>query len=406
MKEKNEFEQTRVFTYTSHLYEKEEVRKSLQTAIIKNNTTSSCDFNEILFWAFEYYTSGYEEELFEFVFQIFYDFFAIQNPKLESYIKKKYNNWKKQKNKHDDESLCLVIMILKNLTRRNINAYSFIARHFFEKQKNKQSKLSAPSEIEPPQETHTSYYEFLSTIKNQDLKNLFHSIETFNVQNIIYYLVQCKNTNTVYTGLIKYYGSKNRIAKKQALKTKDILETINEHPYKNINHVIITIILHMKAKEENININKLYKKNTIKELDYIKNTFFTSTKLIRNTLNEKRHYDVDPVIGYNLPRFSVPLYENDTLMNYIYHWEYYAYESPLWKARIESCHGKPNKKTRTIEFPSEHDEYKFYENYDYNHDEQSFETQNKSVSIEMEKSSLVNYIISLFSKEQLNILLL
>ena len=64
-----------IFTYTRHLYEKEEVRKSLQTVIIKNNTDSSSDFNEILFWAFEYYTSGYEEECFEFIFQIFYDFF-------------------------------------------------------------------------------------------------------------------------------------------------------------------------------------------------------------------------------------------------------------------------------------------------------------------------------------------
>lgn len=397
------------FTYTAHLYEKEEVRKSLQTAIIKNNTSdkSSSNFNEILFWAFEYYTSGYEEECFEFIFQIFYDFFAIQNPKLESYIQKKYTSWKTLDNKRSDEALSLVITILKNLTKRNITAYSFIVRHYFEKQKNK--KISPPiptTEKESPTESQTSYFEFLSTIKTQELKNLIQSIENFNIQKIVYNLVLCKNTNTIYTTLIKYYALKNRITKKQSLKTKDILETIKGQPYTNINHIIITIILHMEANEENINTNKQYKKNTSKELEYIKKTFFTPAKLIRKTLEEKRHYGVDPIIGYKLPRFSTPRDENDTLMNYIYHWEYYAYNCPLWKSRIEKCDGKPNKKTRTIEFPTEEQEEKFYEKYDYNHDEETFETQNKSVSTEMEHSSLVNYISMLFSKEQLKVLLL
>jgi hypothetical protein len=397
------------FTYTAHLYEKEEVRKSLQTAIIKNNTSdkSSSNFNEILFWAFEYYTSGYEEECFEFIFQIFYDFFAIQNPKLESYIQKKYTIWKTLDNKHSDEALSLVITILKNLTSRNITAYSFIVRHYFEKQKSKRaSQPIPPTKKEIPPESQPSYFEFLSTITTQELKNLIQSIENFNIQQIVYNLVLCKNTDSVYITLIKYYASKNKVAKKQSLKTKDILKTINEQPYKNINHIIITIILHMKADEENINTNKQYKKNTIKELEYIKNTFFSPPKLIRKTLEEKRHYGVDLIIGYNLPRFSIPRDENDTLMNYIYHWEYYAYNCPLWKSRIEKYQGTPNKKTRTIAFPTEEQEEQFYEKYDYNHDEETFETQNKSVSVEMERSSLVNYISTLFSKEQLKVLLL
>ena len=403
------------FTYTAHLYEKEEVRKSLQTAIIKNNNKNSTNtnnkyssnFNEILFWAFEYYTSGYEEECFEFIFQIFYDFFAIQNPKLELYIQKKYTTWKTLDNKHSDEALSLVITILKNLTKRNITSYSFIVRHYFEKQKNKKiSQRISSTQKENSSEKETSYFKFLSTIKTQYLKNLIQSIEVFNIRQIVYNLCLCKNTNVVYTTLIKYYASKNRIAKKQSLKIKDILKTIHEHPYTNINHIIITYILHMQTNEENINTNKKYIKNTIKELEYIKNTFFTPAKLIRKTLEEKRHYYVDSIIGYNLPRFSTPRDENDTLTNYIYHWEYYAYECPLWKARIKSCHGKPNKKTRTIEFPTEQQEEKFYENYDYNHDEETFETQNKSVLIEMEKSTLINYIINIFSKEQLKVLLL
>lgn len=395
-----------IFTYTRHLYEKEEVRKSLQTVIIKNNTDSSSDFNEILFWAFEYYTSGYEEECFEFIFQIFYDFFAIQNPKLESYIQKKYNNWKIVNDKHSDEAISLVITILKNLTNRIINSYSFIVRHYYEKQNSKKINLSAPREIESYQESQPSNVDFLSTIKNLNLRNLILSIENFNIQNIIYYLVQCKNTETVYTTLIKYYASKNRVSKKQSLNPKDILETINVHPYTNITHIIITTILHMKTSEENININKKYKKSTITELDYVKNTFFIPAKVVRKTLQEKRHYKVDSMIGYNLPRFSKPYDETDPLMNYIYHWEYYAYKCPLWKGRIEKFRGNPNKTTQTIEFPTEEQEEQFYEKYDYGHDEEPFETQNKSVSLEMEKSSLVNYINTLFSNEQLKVLLL
>jgi hypothetical protein len=53
------------------------------------------------------------------------------------------------------------------------------------------------------------------------------------------------------------------------------------------------------------------------------------------------------------------------------HWEYDAYETPLWKARFERYGGVPNNETRRIDFPSDDELEAFYDEFGYEPDEQT-----------------------------------
>lgn len=64
---------------------------------------------------------------------------------------------------------------------------------------------------------------------------------------------------------------------------------------------------------------------------------------------------------------------------YRYHWEYYAYRCPLWKERILRFGGVVNHARRTVEFPDDDLGEEFYTLFGYEPDEQSLETQQKSI---------------------------
>ena len=72
---------------TRYLYHCEEVCHSLLTCLLVKSS-----FEETLFWASEIYYSGYQKEIWELLWKIYYDFFAIRNPKFEKKIKRAHKN--------------------------------------------------------------------------------------------------------------------------------------------------------------------------------------------------------------------------------------------------------------------------------------------------------------------------
>ena len=73
---------------TRYLYHRDEVSHSLLTCLLLKST-----FKEALFWASEMYYSGYHKEIWELLWKIYYDFFAIRNPKFEKKIRRAYKKW-------------------------------------------------------------------------------------------------------------------------------------------------------------------------------------------------------------------------------------------------------------------------------------------------------------------------
>ena len=115
---------------------------------------------------------------------------------------------------------------------------------------------------------------------------------------------------------------------------------------------------------------------------------------VYKTLKKKRLYGISQNIGcFKLARENLDLNHI-----YWYHWEFYAYKSPLWKFRFDKCKIKINDKKQSIDFSDEDEYEEFYEEYGYEPDEQSKEVQEKSIC-KIEKSNIKSWINSIFDKK-------
>ena len=70
---------------TRHLYNKEDVLKVLFQSIIKKNKQRA------MFWAFELYYSGFGEEVFQYLLQIYEKYFEENKKKLDTTLAKMEN---------------------------------------------------------------------------------------------------------------------------------------------------------------------------------------------------------------------------------------------------------------------------------------------------------------------------
>jgi len=74
---------------TRYLYIKEEVLASLVFAILEKRR------DEALFWGYELYYSGFDNEVIEFVNALYRDMFQLKNPRLEKFVKSQTEAWSK-----------------------------------------------------------------------------------------------------------------------------------------------------------------------------------------------------------------------------------------------------------------------------------------------------------------------
>jgi hypothetical protein len=91
---------------TRYLYNKTQILESLREAIDKK------DYESALYWAYEIYYSGFEDEIIEYLMLLFEKRYN-HHLKLRSYIRKKYDTNKVTKNP------AFVATILKNMQMKN-----------------------------------------------------------------------------------------------------------------------------------------------------------------------------------------------------------------------------------------------------------------------------------------------
>ena len=72
--------------YTRYLYALDEVIYTLQEALIKKKC-----FKECVFWAGEIYYSNHQKDLWNFIFEFYYNFCAINNCKMEKKLYKLFD---------------------------------------------------------------------------------------------------------------------------------------------------------------------------------------------------------------------------------------------------------------------------------------------------------------------------
>jgi hypothetical protein len=73
--------------YTRYLYGKLEVKQSLLIALLDKH------LDEALFWAYELYYSGFTDDVFSYVVNIYEEFYSIENPNLRKAIDNAHAKW-------------------------------------------------------------------------------------------------------------------------------------------------------------------------------------------------------------------------------------------------------------------------------------------------------------------------
>jgi hypothetical protein len=89
---------------TRYLYSKIEVKQSLLLALLEKRT------DEALFWAYEIYFSGFKDDVFEYIANIYETIYSFENPRLRESIQKIWDEW--TDNPNLDWHLGTIIMTL------------------------------------------------------------------------------------------------------------------------------------------------------------------------------------------------------------------------------------------------------------------------------------------------------
>uniref|UniRef100_A0A6C0HBD6 Uncharacterized protein n=1 Tax=viral metagenome TaxID=1070528 RepID=A0A6C0HBD6_9ZZZZ len=331
------------FTLTRYLYVTRYVKISLISALLEK------DLDKALFWTFELYFSGLDQELFGLIWVVYYGFYASLNPELFDYLLESYNNWVKSED--FDEKSKIVCLMVNNLIIRNYSIDVFILSKLANSQNIDVTDLNFIKELEEKKFLLITKY-----IMNHG-KNMTILLQT-------------------YREILDYFKKKN--------KNKEIESFRKMTQVSNVNPGIILLSLLFTHFNKKLKIKM--KKNVIVD-SFDKNLDDFKTIQVQDDLPA---YKILP-IAYQYEIFDennyIHLFDNQkNLMKreeiidiYQYKWLYHASFSPVWFYRIQKYNGVISHTKKTVVFPDEESMQDFYLFYGYEPDELPRSVQNKSI---------------------------
>lgn len=347
---------------TRYLYLKDEVQLALLIALLQKSETC-------LFWAYELYYSGYQEEVFQYLWKIYYDFYATLNPGFKTYFMKKYKLWSSMEIEIDPETGNdlnrdrILAMIINDLLIRPHNMDIFMLR------------LMTFAGWGATAEAIYDEYAFIDCCKKREY------------EKIAFYVLTCKEDvmKKMFLDVYNHFNQKNTTSaipswNKMNIRLKTTGIALNHQLLAWIMEQYITLDgNHYKGK----NLYIMVEPHDITMYETI--TKNNETLKVHKILPSACLFNIDEfqrLSLFLLARDMIISEDSDALRKlYWYNWEYYACKCPEWKARLDKYHGKLDHKNEKIKF--ENDDYleEFYENYGYEPDEQSLTVQEKSIQL-------------------------
>jgi hypothetical protein len=330
--------------FTRYLYIKQEVKLALLLSLLNKNEEHA------IFWTQELYYSGFIQELLEYIFKIYYDFYASLNGSFETYLLKKTNEILKHNHDSDPNSSPFEL-IIKNLLIRPFNLDTFILIN-----------ICNLFEVE-------CNYDILN-IQNT-LKSWISEDDHFSIAQFILKENKALNECQIYEIVLSSFESE--INKSKLLKEF----SRNKIAHLNTKHILIAKIMELFANRKKL---KLGNKKYVSAIPYsLQNHTQTKNWQI---LRQVCKFSIDEY--KNLGLFD--LYRNkltkEELINiYNSKWDYYAYDCPYWNEKINSCSGIIDHTNKQIVFNDDDLFEEFHNNYDFEPDEQPMEVKNKSVGV-------------------------
>jgi hypothetical protein len=363
----NELDKIPKIIFTRYLYVKDEVKLALTTSLLDKK-------DKALFWAYELYYSGFEIELFNHLWKIYFDFYYTLNPSFYEYFVKKQKEWKKMNVGPTRDKI--INMIVNDLIMRPYNLDTFLLR---------QIVTNFDIELEEPSHVVFDHIEFINI---SQLNKLFINKNYTHIAEFVLHKCKDQYLNELLDFVSKYFKSntdKKKFLEHKINKNLLIVKTEKRHM------ILAYIMLQFTIVEEVKMGKKLYV--IIEEKDII--PFET---IYSNYESSFYPYKILPIVYlhgidednylslFKLKRNSINLHDA-----YFRHWEYYAAYSPVWYERIKKYKGTVNHELKKIDFPNDDFFEEFYDEYNYETDEQKTETTNKSIKNVVKERTWVQF---------------
>mgnify|MGYP006126027713 FL=1 len=315
--------------FTRYLYEKASVEIALNLALLDRNEEAA------LFWAYELFHSGFEEDVFKSLWLAYYYFYASSNFYLEQYFAKK--------TKELGYTSKLINIFICNLVIKPCTIDVFLIR---------------------PWENASS--EHLSLEKNE--KEAFDKLFSF---------LLLKEYTTFMQQLQQEFSQlllKNKINMKSFMNTTD---NFADEDIICLSRLFLCFMLKVKKQGKKIYVCPEY----VDELLY-ETLVLTPSRFILGAMPK---YSVFECRFVSLFRVN---YEHDLRDAYYNRWEYYAWRSPIWKTRLQTHGAVINSETSTIHFDDDDHLESFYEEFGLEPDDQLKSITERRVSLEEDVMSV------------------
>jgi hypothetical protein len=349
--------------FTQYLYIKEEVCIALLVSILNKS-------DDAIFWAYEFYYSGFKHEFFNLIWKIYYDFFATLNPAFEVYLLKKHKEWLNTNGENSDCQDKLVSSIIQTLLFRPFNTDMFLLRNICEKF-----------------DIDISYIKEIKTL--DDLKdNMIQWVSNTDLRSIAQWILNINNNKIklvdIYDICLDIF---NNLTKSKLMKEFDyalsILSALSLNINPNINQNIILLSKIITLFSNNAKLKKgknMYISVDPEDIIQYKSIVGNNDILAYQILKKACICGIDDFKHLSL--FKLTRNKYNLQETYWYHWEYYASFSPIWLKRIKQFGGYRDYSNRQLLFVKTPDDIllqEFYKLYGLEPDECPLDIQNKSI---------------------------
>lgn len=312
--------------FTRYLYEADDVKNSLRMDILKNK------IDEVLFWTGELYYSGLNAEVWLLFFTTYYEFYYVTNVLMETQLLKLKQN--------DDIFTCAKSLCFMN------------QQTTFVFELNKLTELDID-------------VNYIYTTISGTIPKLKRSIELEHIKNIGFYIKKVTISDDLFN------------------EAQEIISGCLNLKLPHINKCLRKLVFVSRISKS------IYQKR-FKTFKIIKPKIFVMTKeeiktqMDINTLNGSLHTILERKRKYGVENTGLEIlgYGADIVKkqhNMWFNWEYYAYQVPLWRERIEQYRGQPSSTEMEIIFPDEDIAEEFYQKFSFEPDEQKPETNSKAI---------------------------
>lgn len=333
--------------FTRYLYEKDEVKLALILCILNKK-------EEAIFWAYELYYSGFQSELVDVFWSLYYDFYYTLNPSFEKYLQTRL----KKNLVLDTDSVNYVSMIVNNFMIRPHSMDIFMLKQIvdicdFDK-----------SDIQDYIDLSGNNIE----IMRKELITALRTKDFMMLASLILIDIKYQHIDSMFEVATDYFVTELGLKKK-----------VQDYDKQSSNKRVLILcrIIHYFT----VTINKKLGKNLYVHVEpeevVLYETISSCADLVpRKILRLAKIYAIDS--NNYLSLFDLKREKQDIKTAYYYDWLYYASHSPLWKSRILKHNGVIDAKNKKVEFDDD-DIDEFYDNYGYEPDEQSTEVENKTI---------------------------